>query len=157
MKRFACFFRRWVDDLFLIFATRYPLSNIQCAGIRLRFTEAYEPFGLKNEDASSFVGLQTEVIGPTLRFGVLRKERPGPKYAHARSNITRSQIRGLMKTVVTRAIDSSTDAYTILTSVREIWEDFQAVGHNKTVFLSVLTEIRRKYPYLSDALPTSLK
>ena len=146
---------RWVDDLFLLFATRYPLSSIHCAGIQMRFTDAYSPFGLKVEDASTFVGLNIDCQGRKLHFGIASK-KIAPKYAHARSNITRSQMRGLIKTVVTRAIDCSTDPHTILRSIREIWHDFETVGYQIPIFRSVLDELRRKYPYLNDVLPTVL-
>ena len=62
---------RWVDDLFLLFATRFPLSNIQCAGIQMRFTDAYSPFGLKVEDASTFVGLNVDCQGSKLQLLLL--------------------------------------------------------------------------------------
>ena len=88
-----------------------------------------------------------------LHFGIASK-KTAPKYAHARSNITRSQVRGLIKTVVTRAIDCSTDPHIILGSIKEIWHYFEAVGYQIPIFLSVLDELRRKYPYLSDVLPT---
>ena len=56
--------------------------------------------------------------------------------------------------VVTRVIDCSTDPHTIFRSIKEICHDFETVGYQIPIFLSVLDELRRKYPYLNDVLPT---
>ena len=58
-----------------------------------------------------------------------------------------------MKGSIARAIDSAVDEHVLRGSIFDIWKNFEMVGHSRSIFIGVLNEMMKKYPYLMHALP----
>ena len=113
---------------------------------------------MKNEDPSVFVGLDVSCSSGRLDFGIVtrpavqRNESPIGLFVHAKSNISRSQIIGLMKAAICRAVDGASSEARARMSIIDLLHEFLTVGHDRKLFVRAISELRTRYPTLTLAL-----
>ena len=131
--------------------------------LQIAVADSYRPFGMKDEDPEIFVGFQHEVgltetgrQGITFRAAVRstleRRESEVPKFIHARSNVSRAQIRGIMKGAIMRCVDCAESPRQCAYSILMTYLEFRNVGHTYSCFNAAMCDLSRRYLFLKQSV-----
>ena len=75
-----------------------------------------------------------------------------PKFIHAFSNVSRAQIRGIMKGAIMRCVDCAESQKQCAHAILLTHLDFRNVGHSYGCFNAAMCDLNRRYLFLKESV-----
>lgn len=156
-KRFGSFSlvrKRWVDDLFCLIRVETEISDLENEELFQAISKGYQPFALKREDDSVFVGLNvktSEVAGfRTTTFNShIKSARVHPIAPNIKGNYSNSKIKGMIKGSLMRLLDSASDEGGFKDSIEEFLKHISQLGYKNDLIRQVLFDLGTYYSIFS--------
>ena len=87
-----------------------------------------------------------------VRSTLERRKSVVPKFIHAQSNVSRAQIRGIMKGAIMRCVDCAESQKQCAYSILMTYLEFRNVGHSYGCFNAAICDLSRRYLFLKESV-----
>ena len=150
--------QRWVDDLFLIIVTDSPLPDHSHLQVHHIMERMYQPFKLKVEDATVFVGFRPIFSAGRIQFSIATRDTSEmltsgrPAFVSSTSNINEKQIEGTITGAILRCLDCSSDSEQCIFALQSTLAELCLLKFAPKIFIRCLYKLEKRYEIMNEFL-----